>query len=73
MKLKTRIKRLEKKFECYKPLPHVIIVYEGLGEDCETKYNEYLDQGGDPHAEILYLIYRSAPGHEYHRPVEHPE
>jgi hypothetical protein len=73
MRLKTRIKSLEKKFECYKPLPAFILVYEGMGEDCETKYQEYLDRGGDPDAEIIYILYRNPPGREYPKPVERPD
>jgi hypothetical protein len=65
MKLKTRVKRLEKKFDRYKPLPKVLLVFEGSGETCESKYHEYLEQGGDPDAEIQYIIYRNPEGRPY--------
>jgi hypothetical protein len=65
MRLKTRVKRLEKKFERTKPLLPVTLVYEIAGETVESKHKEYLDRGGDPNAEITYLIYRNPPGRPY--------
>jgi hypothetical protein len=61
MSLRSRITRLEKKLERYKPLPVIMFVSPFLGETLETKYQKYLDEGGDPKAEILWFIYQDPP------------
>jgi len=58
MKKKSRIKMLEKKFGRYKPQPEIIFVYTYLGETVEKKRQQYLDEGGDPNAEIYFIVVR---------------
>jgi hypothetical protein len=61
MSIKSRIKWLEKKMKPHKPSSIIMFVNPILGETLETKYQKYLDEGGDPKAEILWFIYQDPP------------
>lgn len=45
----------------HKPSSIIMFVNPILGETLETKYQKYLDEGGDPKAEILWFIYQDPP------------
>ena len=66
--MRSRITWLEKKLERYKPLPVIMFVNPFLGETQESKYQEYLDKGGDPEAEIIWFIYREPTKEEITNP-----
>jgi hypothetical protein len=68
MSIKSRIKWLEKKLKPHKPSSVIMFVNPILGETLETKYQKYLDEGGDPKAKILSFIYVSATKEEITNP-----
>ena len=60
MRIRSRINQLEKRFGRFKKYSPIIFVHGYRGETVESKYQEYLDRGGDPNIaihEIKSFIY----------------
>jgi hypothetical protein len=62
MKLKTRIKWLEKNFSYCEPVTVFLSRYDY--EDPEPIYKKYLERGGDPNTQIGWLVYTIVPGRD---------
>ncbi len=72
MRMRSRIKRIERKLESYRPLPAIIIVNEGFGETQETQYQKYIEEGGNPNAPITFIIMHHAFNDESTNPSDDP-